>query len=159
MRWSAAPLFALPILAMVGCAKPDLDFGKLRLGMDQKEVIARAGQPTRISTVQGFDLFEYEAYDRYGALKVNNRSSFVRFANGRADAIGTWEEVDPAKVPAGRVLEEPKRGSGTGAAPAASPFDLRLELEKLEKLRKDGLITEAEFKDLRQRVLEKAKAQ
>jgi hypothetical protein len=45
-----------------------------------------------------------------------------------------------------------------GGSPAAA-FDLRTELEKLEKLKKDGLITEAEFKELRQRVLEKAKAQ
>ncbi|WP_243317626.1 hypothetical protein [Geothrix paludis] len=160
MRWSpAAPLFALAVAAMVGCAKPDLDFGKLRLGMDRKEVIARAGQPSRTSMVNGFELFEYEAYDRYGALKVNERSSFVRFANGRVDALGTREEVDPAKVPAGRPAAEPKLGAGAEAAPAAPAFDLRTELEKLEKLKKDGLISETEFKDLRQRLLEKAKAQ
>ncbi|WP_257313921.1 SHOCT domain-containing protein [Geothrix fuzhouensis] len=168
MRWSpAAFLIALPIAVMVGCTKPDLDFGKLRIGMDKKEVIARAGQPTRASVVQGFELFEYEAYDRYGALKVNERSSFVRFANGRVDALGTREEVDPAKVPAAKVPAEPKAGDGPGTTPASSrsagpapaPFDLRTELEKLDKLKKDGLISEAEFQDLRQRVLEKAKAQ
>jgi len=168
MRWSpAAPLLALPIAVMVGCTKPDLDFGKLRLGMDKKEVIARVGQPTRTSVIQGFELFEYEAYDRYGALKVNERSSLVRFSNGRVDALGTREEVDPAKVPAGMLPAEPKAvdGPGTGKAashpaiPAPAPFDLRTELEKLEKLKKDGLISEAEFQDLRQRALEKAKAQ
>jgi hypothetical protein len=41
--------------------------------------------------------------------------------------------------------------------PAA--FELRTELEKLEKLKSDGLITEAEFKELRQKVIDKAKAQ
>jgi hypothetical protein len=159
MRWSpAAPLLALPIAAMVGCTKPDLDFGKLRIGMDKKEVIARVGQPTRTSVSQGFELFEYEAYDRYGALKVNERSSFVRFSNGRVDALGTREEVDPAKVPAGTLPTEPKAASRP-AVPASAPFDLRTELEKLEKLKKDGLISEAEFQDLRQRALEKAKAQ
>jgi len=160
MHWSpAAPLFALAAAAMVGCAKPDLDFGKLRIGMDKKDVIARAGQPTRTSMVNGFELFEYEAYDRHGAIKVNERSSFVRFANGRVDALGTREEVDPAKVPASRPAAEAKLGASSGTGPAAPAFDLRTELEKLEKLKKDGLISEAEFKDLRQRVLEKAKAQ
>lgn len=154
MRWSPIPLFALALAATVGCTKPDLEFGKLRIGMDKKEVVARAGQPSRTSTVNGFELFEYEAYDRYGALKVNERSSFVRFSQGRVDAMGTREEVDPLKVPAGKAPAETTRNEA--AAPA---FDLRTELEKLEKLRKDGLISEAEFKDLRQRVLEKAKAQ
>ncbi|MBK7294054.1 MAG: SHOCT domain-containing protein [Holophagaceae bacterium] len=36
---------------------------------------------------------------------------------------------------------------------------MRTELEKLEKLKKDGLINEAEFQALRQKVLDKAKAQ
>ena len=156
MRWfPAASLSALPIALMVGCAKPDLDFGKLRIGMDKKEVIARAGQPNRTSTLNGFELFEYEAYDRYGALKVNERSSFVRFVSGRADAMGTWEEVDPAKVPAAKPQPEAK----AAGQPAPAAFDLHAELEKLERVRKDGLISEAEFKDLRQRILEKAKAQ
>lgn len=168
MRWSpAVPLLALPIVALVGCTKPDLDFGKLRIGMERKEVIARVGQPSRISVSQGFELFEYDAYDRYGAIKVNERSSFVRFWNGRVDALGTREEVDPAKVPAGTLPAAPKAGDGPGAgevasrpaAPAPAPFDLRAELEKLGKLKKDGLISEAEFQDLRQRALEKAKAQ
>ncbi len=163
MRWSPTPLFALALAATVGCTKPDLEFGKLRIGMDKKEVVARAGQPSRTSTVNGFELFEYEAYDRYGALKVNERSSFVRFSQGRVDAMGTREEVDPMKVPAGKTPEEAKRGEGAGAAaPApvpASAFDLRTELEKLEKLKKDGLITETEYQELRQHALAKAKAQ
>jgi hypothetical protein len=49
-----------------------------------------------------------------------------------------------------------KEGS---AAPQPAAFDLRAELEKLEAMNKDGLISETEYKELRQRVLEKAKAQ
>ena len=42
-------------------------------------------------------------------------------------------------------------------APSPAAFDLRAELEKLEKLKQDGLISAAEYQDLRQNVLKKAK--
>lgn len=42
--------------------------------------------------------------------------------------------------------------------PVLAPFDLKSELEKLNKMRKDKLITEAEYKELRKVAIEKAKS-
>ena len=147
----AAALFLLPALLSLGCTKPDLDVSKLRIGMTKKEVLMRAGGPKRITEVNlNTELHEYEAYERYGAIKINSRSKFVRFVDGKVEAVGTLEELK-----AGRSAlrpEAPKAAAGT--PPSAQP-----ELEKLEKLKKDGLINEAEFQALRQKVLDKAKAQ
>lgn len=161
MRRSFASLFlAIPVAVSVGCAKPDLDFVKIRLGMTKSDVIARLGKPTRTSVVNPFEIFEYEAYDRYGALIVNRRSQFIRFYEGKVESFGNIEDLDPTKPPARAKVADQQAGPGRPeAAPSFTGFDLRTELEKLEKLKKDGLISEAEFKELRQKVLEKAKAQ
>ncbi len=158
-----AALFLLPALLSVGCTRPDLDVSKLRIGMTKKEVVERVGGPKRVTEVNlTTELHEYEAYDRYGAIKINSRSQFLRFVNGRLEAAGTLEELKAGRsalraeaaktTPAGSTAVPP-------AAPAAPAFDLRTELEKLEKLRKDGLISEGEFQELRRKVLDKAKAQ
>jgi len=159
----AAALFLLPALLSVGCTRPDLDVSKLRVGMTKKEVVMRAGSPKRITEVNlNTELHEYEAYDRYGAIKINSRSQFVRFVDGKVEAVGTLEDLKagrsalraeaPKATPAAPATAQP-------AAPAAPAFDLRTELEKLEKLKRDGLISEAEFQELRRKVLDRAKAQ
>ncbi|HEY3401503.1 MAG TPA: hypothetical protein VGK03_12825 [Geothrix sp.] len=166
-RSFASLLLAIPVAVSVGCAKPDLDFVKIRLGMTKSDVIARLGKPTRTSVVNPFEIFEYEAYDRYGALIVNRRSQFIRFYEGRVESFGNIEDLDPTKPPARKKEADPQASPDKREAPgtlkaapsSATAFDLRTELEKLEKIKKDGLITDAEFQELRQKVLEKAKAQ
>jgi len=159
----AAALVLLPALVSLGCTKPDLDVSKLRVGMTKKEVVERVGSPKRVTEVNlTTELHEYEAYDRYGAIKINSRSQFVRFVNGRVEAVGTLEELKAGRSALGAGA--PKAAPAAPAAaqpevPAALAFDLRTELEKLEKLKKDGLISEAEFQELRQKVMAKAKAQ
>ncbi len=159
----AAALFLLPALLSLGCTKPDLDVTKLRVGMTKKEVVERVGSPKRVTEVNlTTELHEYEAYERYGAIKINSRSQFVRFVDGKVEAAGSLEDLKAGRsaLRAEASKASPLAGANAQpAAPAASAFDLRTELEKLEKLKKDGLISEAEFQELRQKVLAKAKAQ
>ena len=167
MRWfPAAPILMVLVAVAMGCNKPDLDMSKLRVGMTKKEVIERVGGASRISVVNDMELHEYEAYDRYGAIKINSRSRFVRFVGGKVDAFGTLEELKtggparpavaatPTVSPAGRGTT----GSGQAAPPSPAAFDLKVELEKLEKLKQAGLISEAEFRELRQKTVDKARA-
>ncbi|WP_306591191.1 outer membrane protein assembly factor BamE [Geothrix sp. 21YS21S-4] len=148
---------AVPFALMVGCVSPDMDVAKIRIGMTKKEVIERVGSPSRISTVNDTDVYEYEAYDRYGAIKINSRSRYIRLVNGKVDAFGTREDLQAGRAAQGIPAKGVFEAQPAPVAPAA--FDLRTELEKLEKLKKDGLISEDEFKDLRHKVLDKAKAQ
>lgn len=166
-RHLAALMIAIPAIVSMGCTKPDLDVSKLRVGMTKKEVIERVGNPTRTTATNDTEVQEYEAYDRYGAIKINSRTQYIRFVNGRVDAFGTLEDLKAGRAswgaaearakasPEAREAATPKQP----APPAGLAFDLRVELEKLEKLKKDGLITEVEFRELRQKVMDKARAQ
>ena len=165
-RCLAAPFLIVPIAVSVSCTKPDLDVSKIRFGMTKKEVLERVGGPSRTSVVNDTEVYEYEAYDHYGAIKINSRSQFIRFVGGKVESFGTLEALK-AGGPARHSMEamsksSPEVGGETVSSRAAPPvstaFDLRTELEKLEKLKKDGLISEAEFSELRQKVLDKAKA-
>lgn len=134
-----------------------------------------------------YETFDQDKWFGVGR-KENVRRFFVRLVDGRVESYGDKKNLDPAKIPTGwadadpkpvtdpkpmsdpkpmvdpkplfepKPLADPKPETVT-AKPALGSFDLRTELEKLEKLKKDGLITEAEFKELRQRALDKAKAQ
>ena len=130
-RSLASLLFAVPVALSVGCAKADLDFVKIRVGMTKKDIIARVGFPRRTSVVNHADVFEYEAYDRYGALKVNHRSQFIRFIDDKVESFGNMEDLHAAKPPAGKAETGMKATLGPREAPAApAAFDLRAELEK-----------------------------
>lgn len=118
-RTLASLLLALPIAVSIGCQKPDIDFVKIRVGMTQADIIARIGAPTRTLATPKGEVFEYEAYDRYGALIINRRSQFVRFINGRVESFGNMEDLDATKSPASRI--EPESKPGAGQAPPAAP--------------------------------------
>ena len=162
-RSLSAFLLALPILASLGCNKPDLDFVKVRPGMTKKEIVTRIGEPTRTKVVGGRDIFEYEAYDRYGAIKVNQRSQYIAFVDGKVEAYGNIEDLGTLKpyVPklGAERKAEPTLAPSTPAAavPGTLTQGLRADLENLEKLKRDGLVSEAEYKDLRQKVLDKVR--
>ncbi|NWJ41287.1 MAG: outer membrane protein assembly factor BamE [Geothrix sp.] len=156
----AAALLIVPAFLSVGCTRPDLDVTKIKVGMTKREVLERVGNPTKRTEVDlHTDLHEYEAYDRYGAIKINSRSLFVRFVDGKVEAVGTLEDLKAGRSVLRTEASKASPASAPLAAPSAPAFDLRTELEKLEKLKKDGLISEAEFQELRQKVLAKAKAQ
>lgn len=156
---AAAVMFILPVAGSLGCTRPDLDVSRLRAGMTKKEVLERTGSPSRMTVTNDTEVWEYEAYERYGAIKVNQRSRFVRFVRGQVDAFGTLEDLKAGRAAQGAQAPAMKGGAPISQAPAAPAFDLRTELEKLEKLKKDGLISEAEFQELRKKVLDKARAQ
>ncbi|WP_243382070.1 hypothetical protein [Geothrix alkalitolerans] len=158
-RRFAALIIALPAVVSMGCTKPDLDVTKLRVGMTKKEVLERVGGPSKTTVANDTEVLEYEAYDRYGAIKINSRTQYVRLVNGRVDAFGTQEDLKAGR-PSPRAKETRVKAADERAAlPAPPAFDLRTELEKLEKLKKDGLISETEFQELRQKVMDKARAQ
>ncbi|HEY3271526.1 MAG TPA: hypothetical protein VGJ89_09970 [Geothrix sp.] len=160
MRLIVAPAFLVAALVMsLGCSEPAFTPAKVRVGMTEEQAVAVLGRPAA-TVVQGATTYlEYETYDQDrwfgGGRKENVQVFVVRLIGGRVDAVGKKGEVEDTKAPSTRIESYRK----PGAEPAAVPFDLRSELEKLEKMKRDGLITEAEYKDLRQRVLDKARSQ
>ena len=167
MRWFlAAPILMVALVGSLGCNKPDLDMSKIRVGLTKKEVLERVGGASRVTVVNDTELHEYEAYDRYGAIKINSRTRYIRFVNGKVESFGTLEELK-AGGPARQIAAVPvatgpagRGATGSGQAAPSSPaaFNLKVELENLEKLKQGGLISEAEFRELRQKTMDKARA-
>lgn len=171
MRWNRlSPLLAVPLVAIVGCNKPEVDFTLISLGMTKEEVIAKIGKPTRVSVQREMEYFEYEAYDKRGIagvgyVKEHFRFRYIRFYGGKVESFGEKGDFDTTKTPTSRVEVDKKVSIDSreevigGKSSAPAPFDLKTELEKLDNLKKNGLITEAEFKELRQRAMDKARTQ
>ncbi|HEX7552671.1 MAG TPA: hypothetical protein VF378_03905 [Geothrix sp.] len=165
----------LVALVGLGCSRPTFDINRIQVGMSEDQAFGTLGKPSLAIRQGNVRYLEYELFDQdkwFGVgRKENVQRFFVRLVDGRVESFGDKKNLDPAKIPTGwadadpkpvtdpKPLIEPKPEMATAKPAPAAPFDLRTELEKLEKLKKDGLITEAEFKDLRQRALDKAKAQ
>ena len=161
MKLPVAPVLLAAALAVAtGCSDPAFTPAKVQMGMTEEQAVAALGRPTA-TVVQGATTYlEYETYDQdrwFGdGRKENLRIFVVRLNGGRVDAVGKKGEFDYTRGPS--IRTEGARKPGAGAA-GPGPFDLRTELEKLETLKKDGLITESEYRDLRQRVMDKARLQ
>jgi hypothetical protein len=125
---------------------------------------------TRVSVQGGTEYFEYESYDAHnrpfvGVVRDNYRTRYVRFIHGKVESFGNKGDFDTTKPPTTRVEVDKKVSidsreeviGGKSSSPAS--FDLKAELEKLDNLKKNGLISDTEFKELRQRAIDKAKAQ
>jgi hypothetical protein len=171
----------LVALVGLGCASPTFDINRIQVGMSEDQAFGTLGKPSLAIRQGNVRYLEYETFDQdkwFGVgRKENVQRFFVRLVDGRVESFGDKKNLDPAKIPTGWADADPKpmfeikptvdpkptadpKPVPLPAKPVpAAPYDLRTELEKLEKLKKDGLISEAEFKELRQRALDKAKAQ
>lgn len=163
MRPTFAPVLSAAALVLsMGCTEPAFTPAKARVGMTEEQVVAALGRPTATIVQGGATFLEYETYDQdrwfSSGRKENVQVFVVRLTGGKVDAVGKKGDLEDPKAPATRIEGYRKPGAEPAAAGGA-PFDLRAELEKLEKLKRDGLISEAEFRDLRQHALDKAKSQ
>ena len=175
MRQFVAP--SLLALALLGCAEPSFKPERIQLGMTEEQVLGLMGKPTATTQLEHARILDYETFDQdrwFGAGRKENIKVFsVRLVEGRVSSAGPKGEASTAlpaalaaPAPVAKPLAAPVQVATPVAAPAVAPtppvpssgtFDLRTELEKLEKLKQDGLISAAEYQDLRQNVLKKAK--
>ena len=165
-RTTLIPIAA--VIVTVGCFrdKPEVDLTKLSVGMSKEEALQKLGKPTRVAVQGSVEYLEYEAYENSGwdwQGKRNYRWMFVRIVNGKVESFGRKGDFDSTKNPATDIninqKVESKSTTSTSTPTTNAQFDLRAELEKIEKLKKDGLITDQEYQQLRQRAIDKAKAQ
>ncbi len=156
------------LLSTVACNKPEVDLTRVSVGMSKEEVTKLLGKPTRVAVNGRTEYFEYEAYDKASigfavGIKQNIRQLFVRFIDGRVDSFGKKGDFDSTKNPTTEQKIDLKvtggATTGTSNTQPAEKFDLASELKKLDQMKKEGLLTEDEYKSLRQRAIDKAKAQ
>jgi len=159
------PLFSLlataGLLACLGCSqaltKPKVLTGPVHSGMTEEQVVSRLGEPDKVLEkgrvkYLGFPTTEVGS----SSIRQNHEDlCWVRLVDGRFESFTKGTDLsyvpgDPAPVPVVVAPVPPPQVQ-------ALPFDLRAELERLGKLKADGLITEDEYQALRKRVIEKAK--
>ncbi len=178
MRQFVAP--SLLALALLGCAEPTFAPERVQLGMTEEQVLGLLGKPTATTQLEQARILDYETFDQdrwFGVGRKENIKVFsVRLVEGRVSSAGPKGGTStalpaaptpaPVPTPQAKPVAMPVQTLAPLAAPAVAPvppvapsgtFDLRTELEKLEKLKKDGLLSEAEYQDLRQSVLKKAR--
>ena len=79
-------------------------------------------------------------------------SHFVRLINGVVEAFGVWGDFDSIKDPTLKVKTEENIKAQSDAVVVK---DLYSELEKLKKLRDEGIISKEEFEKEKKKLLDK----
>jgi hypothetical protein len=162
-RFSVFPAVSLACLLLIGCAQPKPEFGNIGAGMSEAEVVQKLGKPSTIAMQGQTKYLEYESWDVdpwYGN-RINFQVFFVRIINGHVESFGRRGDFNSTKNPTNDININQKidttSSQGTKTQPQEA-FDLQNELSKLEKIKKDGLITDSEYQQIRQRLIDKAKA-
>lgn len=142
-------LLVVTILMMVGCGAPRFDL--ISVGMTKEQVRAALGEPDSIAVQRSTEYWKYERTNSDGMLPVEY---MVRFLDGKAETYGRSGDFDLTKDPTQKITID-KTDKIT--MDSVTKFDLATELAKLEKLKKDGLITAEDYEVLKKRAIEKAK--
>jgi len=78
---------------------------------------------------------------------------FVRFINEKVESYGNMGDFDSTKDPRQVIIDKTDKIT----IDSVNKFDLATELAKLDKLKKDGLISAEDYEVLKKRAIEKAK--
>ena len=144
-------LLVVPIIMMVVCGTPSPKFDRISLGMTKEQVKAVIGKPDAFSTQGKTEYWSYRETAVWPEVMW-----FVRFIDGKVESFGQKGDFDSTKDPTQKIIID-KTDKITMDKPTRESFDLATELAKLEKLKKDGLITTEDYEVLKKRAIEKAK--
>jgi hypothetical protein len=172
---SCAALGILLFLAACHQSKPPVDLSRVSVGMTKQEAIEQLGRPDKVAVNRGVEYLQYEAYDDSvwdWEGRRNYRWFFVRIVDGHVDTFGDKGDFDSTKDPTVHVKVD-QRIDQTTTTKTADPddsetkppprvknhdkFDLAAELKHLDQMKTDGLLTDAEYADLRKSAIDKAK--
>ena len=136
----------LLVLTLLGCAMAQR-INDVQVGMTREEVISAIGKPTSISAKDGIKYLNYrfsETIDH--AIQGVTIPYYVRLINGRVDSYGRAGDFDSTQKPTVRVdTEESVNFQGND--------DLYNSLRKLKELRDEGVLTEEEYQEQKQKLL------
>jgi outer membrane protein assembly factor BamE (lipoprotein component of BamABCDE complex) len=153
-RPSVRLVVLLVSLVAAGCVTPGASFvrpnlGKIGVGMTKPEVISILGEPHEVARQGATEYFTYNFDHPFDGRAAIVESYFVRFVSDKVESFGRRGDFDSTKNPAVDINVNRKAPSATG-----QPCDLYTQLRKLEQLRTDRLLTDAEFETQRRKALE-----
>lgn len=137
---------------LAGClARPDLS--KIGVGMTKPDVIAALGQPRDMSVQGNVEYLRYEGEANYADGRLGGEFYFVRLLHGRVESYGRVGDFDSTK----NVAVDYNITKTEHRAESSPADELLTELQRLESMRIQKLITEDEYQTLRARAVERSK--
>ena len=148
-------LLVVPILMVVSCNTPSPSFEKIKIGSNKFEVQEALGKPNLIAAQGDMEMWQYEGSIRDGlGTTLTIQRWFVRFYGDRVESFGLLDYLNPWDPTQKVTIDKTDKITMESVV---TKFDLATELAKLDKLKKDGLITAEDYEVLKKRAIEKAK--
>ena len=162
------PLFALFSVALFAGCQNAAQLNSVHIGMTKAEVIAAMGQPDSTAAQANA---EYFTYYLYAESDYRDQPYLVRFVDGKVESFGRFAQLydlynrpvaggpQGPNVGVNPMLMNPANGGPmmgptvmSAPAPAAAP-DLATQIEHLKALKDQGVLTDAEFQQAKQKLL------
>lgn len=148
-------LFLISSLILLPGCLTQKDLSKISVGMSKQDVIAQLGKPKDVAVQGRVEYFTYEGEAGYFDGRIGGDFKFIRFIDGKVESFGKKGDFDSTKDPTININTK-STVEGSVTTKGSPAFDLEVELRKLDRLKKDGLINEADFEAQKKRLLEKA---
>lgn len=130
-----------------GCAT-STKINDVQLGMTKAEVISIMGEPNSVSAQGGAEYLNYSLIDNLYTMGNTYQPYYVRLIDGKVESFGKTGDFDSTKPETIRVETDENVKVDKGA-------DLYSELRKLKELNDDGILSDEEYEELKQRAIQK----
>lgn len=134
------------VVLLFGCATSS-KISAVQLGMTKEEVISVMGAPVSVSAKGETEYFNYALSENsdqafYGITKPY----YVRLVDGKVDSFGRTGDFDSTQPTTVRVESDANMKVGDDA-------DLYTELRKLKQLKDEGILSDTEYEELKQKAI------
>ena len=145
----AAILSFFLVVAMSGCATSSAKMNGVHLGMGKSEVVDLLGQPANTNAQANI---EYLTYYLSNDSTVHDQPYMVRLVDGKVESFGRFFQL----------FDEYNRPVNSGTKPPVSmgaimPYSINTsiitQLQQLQALKDQGVLTEDEFQNVKKRLL------
>ena len=160
MKTKLVFVLALVLGAFLSGCNSSANLNKIEIGMTKDEVVALLGQPDSKSAQANVEYLTYYLYAD-GAFNGYGRDQpdMVRLVDGKVESFGRFAQLfdlynRPITAARPGDANFPSPGMATiTVQPSKHAVDYAAELERLQSLKDKGIITQAEFDQLKQKIV------
>ena len=153
------PLLLVFATLLVSCATSSI-MGAVEPGMTRDEVIAVMGEPASVSAEGDTERLNYKisetSNDAYYGFTT---PYYVRLVNGRVDSYGKTGEPDSqvttAPAETDEVQQEDEMPQENEVRQDDEGLDFFTEMRKLKQLHDEGILSDAEYAELKKKAISK----
>jgi len=140
-------IFIVVAAFLVGCAASSGKINVVQIGMTKAEVISVMGDPVSVSAKDATEYLNYALAESFSdSYNLRTTPYYVRLINGKVDSYGRTGDFDSTQPTTIKIESEEKVEIDKQA-------DLYTQLRKLEQLRDEGILSDAEYDDLKARAI------